>query len=150
MPLALRSCCVPCSCSLFKFVWRCSAALCAHFHFADAGCGVCFFSTRANLSLNPRWQVSASNMSKTASYNIILTMMHGFMWCSATGRARASCVCLCALHHHSLWLCLCQCCEILRSCCDKKPHCPIGIHGLCMHKLADNTMLILSVVLLCN
>lgn len=40
--------------------------------------------------------------------------------------------------------------KTLRACCDKKPDCPAGICGACMHKLAEKTMHILSVMLRCN
>lgn len=112
----------------------------------DTCCGFFFFlftlSPRGQSFHSSSFQGGRSFMSETSSHNTVPIRMQSWLWRSAVVGMKKL---LGTLHHYSLWLCLCLYCEIQTACCR-----PTGICGVCMHKPADNTTLILSVVLPCN
>lgn len=96
---------------------------------------VFFFSGRAKTFTQIHSKVSSLGfMSKPASCNTMYAVM---LWCSAVFSLYV-CVCVGYITVAFGYVFATQCCEILRSCCDKKPHCLVGICGVPVHKLADN------------
>ena len=96
-----------------------------------------FVSVRAKTFTQIHSKVSSLGfISNSASCNTTYAVM---LWCSAVFSLYV-CVCVCVGYITVAfgYVFATQCCEILRSCCDKKPHCFVCICGVRVHKLADN------------